>query len=163
MHYPQKGWGIPLASPKLSEALPSSTKDMGSAEPGSDPDDATSPDMVTRPSASEIKRRCTSLHAWELPKQTGALAPAHVWTNKDMDPTPPEQQNWSIGSIVAYWATDVLNLSTWQTASAVLAVGLSWREAIPIMFLGNLAVAIPIVLNGAIGSKLHIPLTSLEA
>ncbi len=25
------------------------------------------------------------------------------------------------------------------------------------MFLGNLAVAIPIVLNGAIGSKLHIP------
>ncbi|KAJ8106161.1 hypothetical protein ONZ43_g7156 [Nemania bipapillata] len=74
-----------------------------------------------------------------------------------MDPTPPEQQNWSIWSIVAYWATDVLNLSTWQTASAVLAVGLSWREAIPIMFLGNLAVAIPIVLNGAIGSKLHIP------
>ncbi|KAJ8122031.1 hypothetical protein O1611_g9946 [Lasiodiplodia mahajangana] len=112
---------------------------------------------VTRPSASDVKRRCTSLHAWELPKQTGALAPAHVWTNKDMDPTPPEQQNWSIGSIVAYWATDVLNLSTWQTASAVLAVGLSWREAIPIMFLGNLAVAIPIVLNGAIGSKLHIP------
>ncbi|KAI1149790.1 NCS1 nucleoside transporter [Nemania diffusa] len=112
---------------------------------------------MTRPSASEIKRKCTSLHAWELPKQTGALAPAHVWTNKDMDPTPPEQQNWGIWSIIAYWATDVLNLSTWQTASAVLAVGLSWREAIPIMFLGNLAVAIPIVLNGAIGSKLHIP------
>lgn len=68
-----------------------------------------------------------------------------------------EHQNWSSWSIIAYWATDVLNLTTWQTASAILAVGLSWREAIPIMFLGNLAVAIPIVLNGAIGSKLHIP------
>ncbi|KAI3340097.1 uridine permease-like protein Fui1 [Ustulina deusta] len=112
---------------------------------------------LKRPSASEIKRRCTSLHSWEIPKQTGALAPAHVWTNKDMDPTPLEHQNWSSWSIIAYWATDVLNLTTWQTASAILAVGLSWREAIPIMFLGNLAVAIPIVLNGAIGSKLHIP------
>ncbi|KAK5635598.1 hypothetical protein RRF57_011310 [Xylaria bambusicola] len=122
------------------------------------------------------------LHSWELPKQTGALAPSHVWTNKDMGtanflpllrcfcvvffaaqqfqpayPTPLEHQNWSSWSIIAYWATDVLNLTTWQTASAILAVGLSWREAIPIMFLGNLAVAIPIVLNGAIGSRLHIP------
>ncbi|TGJ87573.1 hypothetical protein E0Z10_g1224 [Xylaria hypoxylon] len=112
---------------------------------------------MKKPSASEIKRRCTSLQSWEIPKQTGALAPAHVWTNKDMDPTPLEHQTWSSWSIVAYWATDVLNLATWQTASAILSVGLSWREAIPIMVLGNLAVAIPIVLNGAIGSKLHIP------
>ncbi|KAJ3551222.1 hypothetical protein NPX13_g11419 [Xylaria arbuscula] len=42
---------------------------------------------VKRPSASELKRRCTSLHSWEIPKQTGALAPAHVWTNKDMGTT----------------------------------------------------------------------------
>lgn len=82
---------------------------------------------------------------------------SRLTSGRKIDPTPPEQQNWSIWSIIAYWATDVLNLSTWQTASAVLATGLSWREAIPIMFLGNLAVAIPIVLNGAIGSKLHIP------
>lgn len=32
----------------------------------------------------EWKRRFTSLHSWELPKQTGAVAPAHVWTNRDM-------------------------------------------------------------------------------
>ncbi|KAI0400094.1 NCS1 nucleoside transporter [Xylaria palmicola] len=112
---------------------------------------------MKRPSASKIKSRCTSLSSWELPKQTGALAPAHVWTNKDMDPTPPEHQNWSVWSIIAYWATDVLNLTTWQTASAILDVGLSWREAIPIMFIGNFVVAIPIVLNGAIGSRLHVP------
>ena len=31
-----------------------------------------------------IRRRFTSLHAWELPKQTGALAPEYAWTNKDM-------------------------------------------------------------------------------
>lgn len=37
-----------------------------------------------KPSAAELKRRFTSLHSWELPKQSGALAPSHVWTNRDM-------------------------------------------------------------------------------
>ncbi|KAI1432573.1 NCS1 nucleoside transporter [Xylaria sp. CBS 124048] len=112
---------------------------------------------MKRPSASEMKEKCTSLRAWKLPKQRGALAPAHVWTNRDMDPTPIEEQTWGIWSIIAYWATDVMNLAVFQTASAVLAVGLSWREAIPIMFVGNFVIAIPIVLNGALGSELHIP------
>jgi NCS1 family nucleobase:cation symporter-1 len=66
-------------------------------------------------------------------------------------------------------------LGTWETASSILAVGLSWREAIPIVCLtwcgcerwisswwnqivvGTSSVAIPMVLNGAIGAKLHIP------
>ncbi|KAK9420573.1 putative NCS1 nucleoside transporter [Seiridium unicorne] len=112
---------------------------------------------MKKPSATEVRRRCTSLHSWELPKQTGALAPEHVWTNRDMDPTPAEDQTWTIWSIMAYWATDTINLGTWQTASSIVAVGLSWREAIPIMIVGNFCVAIPMVLNGAIGAKLHVP------
>ncbi|KAI1652546.1 permease for cytosine/purines, uracil, thiamine, allantoin-domain-containing protein [Daldinia decipiens] len=108
-------------------------------------------------SAAELKRRFTSLHYWELPKQTGALAPSHVWTNCDMDPTPIEDQTWNTWMILAYWATDTINLATWQTASAILAVGLSWREAIPIMIVGTFCVAVPLVLNGAIGAKLHVP------
>jgi NCS1 family nucleobase:cation symporter-1 len=68
-----------------------------------------------------------------------------------------EDQTWTIWSILAYWATDTINLGTWQTASSILSVGLSWREAIPIMVVGNLCVAVPMVLNGAIGAKLHVP------
>jgi NCS1 family nucleobase:cation symporter-1 len=74
-----------------------------------------------------------------------------------MDPTPPEDQTWTIWSIMAYWATDTINLGTWETASGILSVGLSWREAIPIMFVGTSCVAIPMVLNGAIGAKLLSP------
>ncbi|KAI8964662.1 permease for cytosine/purines, uracil, thiamine, allantoin-domain-containing protein [Daldinia sp. FL1419] len=106
---------------------------------------------------SKLKRRFTSLDSWELPKQNSALAPSHVWTNRDMDPTPIEDRTWDIWTMVAYWATDAINLATWQTASAILAVGLSWREAIPIMIVGTFSVAIPLVLNGAIGAKLHVP------
>ncbi|KAI1137341.1 permease for cytosine/purines, uracil, thiamine, allantoin-domain-containing protein [Hypoxylon sp. FL0543] len=109
------------------------------------------------PSIAKLRWRLTSLRSWELPKQTGALAPPHVWTNRDMDPTPIEDQTWDTWNILAYWATDTINLATWQTASAILAVGLSWREAIPIMIVGNFCVAVPLVLNGAIGAKLHVP------
>ncbi|KAH8655243.1 uridine permease-like protein Fui1 [Xylariales sp. PMI_506] len=112
---------------------------------------------MTRPSAAEVKKRFTSIHAWEIPKQSGALAPDYVWTNRDMDPTDVKEQTWTIWTIMAYWATDTINLGTWETASSILGVGLSWREAIPIMIVGNLCVAVPMVLNGAIGAKLHVP------
>lgn len=78
-------------------------------------------------------------------------------TNPDMDPVPPRYQTWSLWTYMAYWATDTINLGTWETASSVLAVGLNWRDAIPIMVVGTSCVAVPMVLNGAIGAKLHIP------
>jgi nucleobase:cation symporter-1, NCS1 family len=109
------------------------------------------------PSKQTIKERCTSIKAWELPKQDSALAPDYVWTNKDMDPVPPEDQTWTLWTWMAYWATDTINLGTWETASSIIAVGLTWREAIPIMVVGTFCVAIPMVLNGAIGAHLHIP------
>ena len=109
------------------------------------------------PSKQTLKERCTSIHSWELPKQESALAPDYVWTNKDMDPVPPKDQTWTLWTWMAYWATDTINLGTWETASSIIAVGLTWREAIPIMVVGTFCVAIPMVLNGAIGAALHIP------
>ncbi|EHL01731.1 putative Uncharacterized permease [Glarea lozoyensis 74030] len=109
------------------------------------------------PSGQTVKRRFASLSSWQLEKQKSALAPDHVWTNEDMDPVKPENQTWTIWTWMAYWATDTINLGTWETASAILAVGLSWREAIPAIVVGTSCVAIPMVLNGAIGAKLHIP------
>ncbi|KAK5117169.1 hypothetical protein LTR85_008937 [Meristemomyces frigidus] len=101
------------------------------------------------PSKQTLKARCTTISAWELPRHDSSLAPDYVFTNKDMDPVPPEDQTWTLWTWMAYWATDTINLGTWETASSIIAVGLTWREAIPIM--------IPMVLNGAIGAALHIP------
>lgn len=92
-----------------------------------------------------------------------------------MDPVPVEDQTWSMWTWMAYWATDTINLGTWQTASSIIAVGLTWRDAIPIMIVGTGCVAVPMVLNGrfaklysvsikqaliqsySIGAKLHVP------
>ena len=109
------------------------------------------------PSLQTIKARCTSAKAWELPKHESTMAPDDVWTNKDMDPVLPEDQTWTMWTWMGYWATDTINLGTWETASSIISVGLTWREAIPIMVVGTLCVAFPMVLNGAIGAALHIP------
>lgn len=74
-----------------------------------------------------------------------------------MDPVPPEDQTWTLWTWMAYWATDTINLGTWETASSIIAVGLTWRDAIPIMVVGTFCVAVPMVLNGAIGAALHVP------
>ncbi|KAG9249058.1 permease for cytosine/purines, uracil, thiamine, allantoin-domain-containing protein [Calycina marina] len=109
------------------------------------------------PKNQQLKSRMTSIKAWELQKQKSTLAPDHVWTNEDMDPVPIKNQTWSVWTWMAYWATDTINLGTWETASSIISVGLSWREAIPAIVVGTTCVAIPMVLNGAIGAKLHIP------
>jgi len=101
------------------------------------------------PSTNTVKERCTSLDSWALPKEKSAIAPDYVRTNKDMDPVPKEDQTWSMWTWMAYWATDTINLGTWETASSIIAVGLTWRDAIPIMVVGTTCVAIPMVLNGA--------------
>ncbi|PMD33657.1 hypothetical protein L207DRAFT_438127 [Hyaloscypha variabilis F] len=109
------------------------------------------------PSKQQVRERLTTVKAWELPKQKSALAPLEVWTNEDMDPVKIENQTWTLWTWMAYWATDTINLGTWETASSILSVGLTWRDAIPIIVVGTSCVAIPMVLNGAIGAKLHIP------
>ena len=38
---------------------------------------------------------------------------------------------------LADWATDTINIGTWETASSIIAVGLTWRDAIPIMVVGK--------------------------
>ena len=56
---------------------------------------------IALPSKDTIKKRCTTLEAWALPKQDSTIAPDYVWTNKDMDPVPIEDQTWSMWTWVA--------------------------------------------------------------
>ncbi|CAK7224800.1 hypothetical protein SBRCBS47491_005676 [Sporothrix bragantina] len=109
------------------------------------------------PSKATVKARCTSLSAWELPKESSAVAPDHIWSNRDMDPVAPEDQTWSAYTWMAYWATEVVSLGSWQTGGSMLSAGLSWREAIPAVVVGAFCTSIPMVLNGAIGADLHVP------
>lgn len=67
--------------------------------------------------------RLTQPSSWKLPKQSSSIAPAHVWTNADMDPVPPERRTWGKGAFVTYWVSDLVTISTWSTGSAIITLG----------------------------------------
>jgi NCS1 nucleoside transporter family len=57
----------------------------------------------------------------------------------------------------AYWISDAFNSATWQFASSIIAVGLSWRESIGIVALSFFIISFVIAANGAVGAIYHIP------
>ncbi|VDC00106.1 unnamed protein product [Peniophora sp. CBMAI 1063] len=66
--------------------------------------------------------------------------------------TPPA----SIGYLFL-WLADGANVGTMQQAGAIVSLGLSWREASAATAIGNIVIAAALTLNGAIGSRHHVP------
>lgn len=101
--------------------------------------------------------RLSQPSSWKLPKQQSSFAPPDVWTNADLDPVPPEKLTWTPWTFFTYWFSDLVTIAGWEAASSVVAVGLSATDAIVIVLLAGICNAVPTVLNGCIGSDLHIP------
>ncbi|KAJ5485660.1 hypothetical protein N7539_005648 [Penicillium diatomitis] len=100
------------------------------------------------------KKRTAS--GWVLPKQTTTFTDPGSWSNVDSDVTPIEQRTWSTWTVLGFWFSDALNAQGWEGAASIIAVGLTWREALYCLIIGYSMVIIPLVLNGAIGAHLHV-------
>ncbi|KAH9945441.1 NCS1 nucleoside transporter family [Epithele typhae] len=94
--------------------------------------------------------------AWALEPESSTFAPSSKWSNKDMDPVPPQKRTWSTFNYVAYWVSDATNSAVWELASSMLAIGLSWRQALPAIAVGHIIISVVMVLNGTIGARLHV-------
>lgn len=105
-----------------------------------------------------------------------------------MDPTPPKERVWTLLSYTSLWVSDAFNIPSvsnpayhesnsirryeshvssalskqWELASASIAVGLGWRQALPAVALGHLIIALAITANGTIGARLHVPFPVLN-
>ncbi|GIW21832.1 MAG: hypothetical protein KatS3mg068_0839 [Candidatus Sericytochromatia bacterium] len=76
--------------------------------------------------------------------------------NKDIAPTSFEQRHWNIWNITAVWVGMAVCIPTYMLASYMITDGLTWKEALFIIFLGNFIVAFPMVFNGHAGTKYGI-------
>ncbi|KAF8552869.1 NCS1 nucleoside transporter family [Imleria badia] len=92
---------------------------------------------------------------WTLEPEETTFA-AHGWSNKDMDPVPRRLRTWTTWNYICYWLSDATNLAVWELASSMLAVGLSWRQALPCIAAGYSIISVVMVLNGTIGARLHV-------
>ena len=84
-------------------------------------------------------------------------APDPLLYNADIAPTPTEQRTWSMGHIASLWVGMAVCIPTYMLASQMIINGLTWIEALAMIVLGNLIVAIPMVFNGHAGTKYGIP------
>jgi len=77
--------------------------------------------------------------------------------NEDILPTPIKDRHWNKWHVASLWVGMAVCIPTYMLASQMIIGGLSWKEALTMIVLGNIIVAIPMVFNGHAGTKYGIP------
>ena len=82
----------------------------------------------------------------------------HSWLwNKDLAPIPLDRRTWGTYNYAALWVAMSVNIPTYMLASGMIAGGMNWKQAIFTVFLGNVIVLIPMLLNAHAGARYGIP------
>ncbi|MEY2483366.1 MAG: nucleobase:cation symporter, family [Verrucomicrobiota bacterium] len=77
--------------------------------------------------------------------------------NEDLAPVPPERRTWGVASYAALWISMSACIPTYMLASSLIGGGMNWWQAIMTIFLGNLIVVVPMILNAHAGTRYGIP------
>src|SRR4051812_48713224 len=77
--------------------------------------------------------------------------------NIDLAPVPRDRRKWRISSFAALWISMSACIPTYMLASSLIGGGMNWSQAIFTIFLGNVIVVIPMILNAHAGTKYGIP------
>jgi NCS1 family nucleobase:cation symporter-1 len=77
--------------------------------------------------------------------------------NEDLAAVPAFRRSWGTYNYAALWIAMSVNIPTYMLASGMIAGGMSWRQAIFTVFLGNVLVLAPMLLNAHAGAKYGIP------
>jgi NCS1 family nucleobase:cation symporter-1 len=93
----------------------------------------------------------------ELTPEARERAHASSLYNEDLAPVPIAERDWTTYNFAALWISMAHCIPTYMMASGLLAAGMSWKEALFTILLGNTIVLIPILLNSHPGTKYGIP------
>src|SRR6186713_3154544 len=85
------------------------------------------------------------------------IDPESRLSNEDLAPVPAERRKWRVGSFAALWISMSACIPTYMLASSLIGGGMNWWQAIVTIFLGNLIVLVPMVLNAHAGTRYGIP------
>jgi NCS1 family nucleobase:cation symporter-1 len=93
--------------------------------------------------------------------QSGTLAQEAIrgssLYNEDLAPVPAQRRTWGTYNYAALWISMSVNIPTYLLASGMIAGGMSWKQALFTVFLGNVLVLIPMLLNAHAGTRYGIP------
>src|ERR1700694_4544477 len=77
--------------------------------------------------------------------------------NHDLAPIPVSRRNWTTYNYAALWISMAHCIPTYMLASGLMNQGMSWKQALFTILLGNTIVLVPILLNSQPGTKYGIP------
>jgi nucleobase:cation symporter-1, NCS1 family len=77
--------------------------------------------------------------------------------NEDLAAIPLQRRTWGTYNYASLWVAMSVCIPTYMLASGLIAGGMSWKQAIGTILLGNLIVLVPMILNAHAGTKYGIP------
>src|SRR6201987_3164542 len=77
--------------------------------------------------------------------------------NKDLAPVAAGRRGWTTYNYAALWISMSVNIPTYMLASGMIAGGMNWKQALFTVFLGNVLVLVPMLLNAHAGAQYGIP------
>ena len=77
--------------------------------------------------------------------------------NADMAPVSAEGRRWGMRDMAVLWVSMAACIPTYMLASSLISEGMNWWQAVLTIFLGNMVVLVPMVLNAHAGTKYGIP------
>ena len=77
--------------------------------------------------------------------------------NDDLAPVPMSARKWGALSFAALWISMSACIPTYMLASSLIGGGMNWWQAVMTIFLGNLIVLVPMILNAHAGTRYGIP------
>ncbi|MBT8230377.1 MAG: cytosine permease, partial [Bacteroidia bacterium] len=92
----------------------------------------------------------------EIIELTEDLSSSELYS-EDLAPVKPGNRTWSMWDLTAIWVGMAVCIPTYLLASYMIGAGMSWKESLIIIFLANLIITIPMVLNGHAGVKYGVP------
>jgi len=90
------------------------------------------------------------------PAQEAELKSSTLY-NADLAPVPESHRKWRYGSFAALWISMSACIPTYMLASSLISGGMNWWQAVLTIFLANVIVLIPMILNAHAGTKYGIP------
>src|SRR5246127_4090889 len=77
--------------------------------------------------------------------------------NQDLAPASPERRHWGTYNFAALWISMSVNILTYMLAASLIQGGMNWKQAVATIFIGNVIVLAPMLLNSHPGAKYGIP------
>ncbi len=76
--------------------------------------------------------------------------------NDDIAPVEASRRTWNALHYFSLWVGMAICIPTYMIAASLIGGGMNWKQAMLTVFLGNVIVLIPMILNGHVGAKYGI-------